>query len=241
MIRLLIVDDQDIVRQGLDTILRHEPGIEVAGVAANGQEAITQAETLRPDVVLMDLKMPLMNGIQATRTLSERLPQIRVLVLTTYDGDEWVFDAIKAGASGYLLKDAASEEIVAAIRGAVAGEVHLDPAIAGKVLAEFNRLTTNGPARLGPRPANGPAARSAARSDSQAQANELLLEPLTERELAILQEMVHGKTNKEIAETLFLAEGTVKNYVSAIIEKLQANDRTQAAILALKRGLARLE
>ena len=238
MIRVLIVDDQDIVRQGMDTILRHEPGIEVAGVAANGQEAITLAETLQPDVVLMDLKMPVMNGIQATRTLCEQFPKSRVLVLTTYDGDEWVFDAIRAGASGYLLKDAASEEIVAAIRGAVAGEVHLDPAIAGKVLAEFNRLTTSSPLRAAPRrPANGPAARSG----SPAEANELLLEPLTERELAILQEMVQGKTNKEIAETLFLAEGTVKNYVSAIIEKLQANDRTQAAILALKRGLARLE
>ena len=237
MIRVLIVDDQDIVRQGMDTILRHEPGIEVAGVAANGQEAITLVETLQPDVVLMDLKMPVMNGIQATRTLCEQFPKSRVLVLTTYDGDEWVFDAIRAGASGYLLKDAASEEIVAAIRGAVAGEVHLDPAIAGKVLAEFNRLTTSSPLRAAPRPANGPAARSG----SPAEANELLLEPLTERELAILQEMVQGKTNKEIAETLFLAEGTVKNYVSAIIEKLQANDRTQAAILALKRGLARLE
>ena len=237
MIRVLIVDDQDIVRQGMDTILRHEPGIEVAGVAANGQEAITLAETLQPDVVLMDLKMPVMNGIQATRTLCEQFPKSRVLVLTTYDGDEWVFDAIRAGASGYLLKDAASEEIVAAIRGAVAGEVHLDPAIAGKVLAEFNRLTTSSPLRAAPRPANGPAARSG----SPAEANELLLEPLTERELAILQEMVQGKTNREIAETLFLAEGTVKNYVSAIIEKLQANDRTQAAIMALKRGLARLE
>lgn len=237
MIRLLIVDDQDIVRQGLATILRHEPGIEVAGVAANGQEALAQAGALHPDVVLMDLKMPVMNGIQATRSLSERFPQCKVLVLSTYDGDEWVFDAIKAGASGYLLKDAASEEIVAAIRGVSAGEVHLDPAIAGKVLAEFNRLTTNSTARSGPRLANHPAAHPA----GQAEANELLLEPLTERELAILQEMVQGKTNKEIAETLFLAEGTVKNYVSAIIDKLQANDRTQAAIVALKRGLARLE
>ncbi len=237
MIRVLIVDDQDIVRQGMNTILSHEPGIEVAGVAANGQEAIAQVEALQPDVVLMDLKMPVMNGIQATRTLGKRYPRTRVLVLTTYDADEWVFDAIRAGASGYLLKDAASEEIVAAIRGVVAGEVHLDPAIAGKVLAEFNRLTTSSPVRSGPRLVNDPAAHSG----SPAEANELLLEPLTERELAILQEMVQGKTNKEIAETLFLAEGTVKNYVSAIIDKLQANDRTQAAILALKRGLARLE
>ncbi len=240
MIRVLIVDDQDIVRQGMDTILSHEPGIEVAGTAANGQEAITQVAALQPDVVLMDLKMPVMNGIQATRNLSEQHPHSKVLVLTTYDGDEWVFDAIKAGASGYLLKDAASEEIVAAIREASAGEVHLDPAIAGKVLAEFNRLTAGNSARAGANQRRPPATRPPQSTAGHDDAGPLL-EPLTERELAILQEMVQGKSNKEIAETLFLAEGTVKNYVSAIIEKLQANDRTQAAILALKRGLAHLD
>jgi two-component system NarL family response regulator len=163
-----------------------------------------------------------MNGVLATRTIVSRYPQTKVVVLTTYDTDEWVFDAIRAGASGYLLKDSTSKEIVQAIRGAVAGEVHIDPAIASKVLAEFNRLTQSRPAPAYPDEA-------------------LTMALLTERERTVLQEMAQGKSNREIAETLFLAEGTVKNYVSVIISKLQANDRTQAAILALKRGLATLE
>jgi DNA-binding NarL/FixJ family response regulator len=221
-IRVLITDDQDIVRQGLSVILSHQPGLEVAGLAANGREAVRLVGQVQPDVVLMDLKMPEMNGVLATRAIVSQYPQIKVVVLTTYDTDEWVFDAIRAGASGYLLKDSTSKEIVQAIRGAVAGEVHIDPAIAGKVLAEFNRLTQSRPAPAHPDEA-------------------LTMALLTERERTVLQEMAQGKSNREIAETLFLAEGTVKNYVSAIISKLQANDRTQAAILALKRGLATLE
>jgi DNA-binding NarL/FixJ family response regulator len=221
-IRVLIVDDQDIVRQGLSVILSHQPGLEVVGLAANGREAVQLVGQVQPDVALMDLKMPEMNGVLATRTIVSQYPQIKVVVLTTYDADEWVFDAICAGASGYLLKDSTSKEIVQAIRGTVAGEVHIDPAIAGKVLAEFNRLTQSRPAPAYPDEA-------------------LTMALLTERERTVLQEMAQGKSNREIAETLFLAEGTVKNYVSTIINKLQANDRTQAAILALKRGLATLE
>jgi DNA-binding NarL/FixJ family response regulator len=222
-IRVLIVDDQDIVRHGLGVILSHQPGIEVAGFAADGQEALDQVAVLRPDVLLMDLKMPRLNGIQATRLLAKRFPEVKVVVLTTYDGDEWVFDAIRAGASGYLLKDSEGEEIVAAVRGSVAGEVRIDPAVAGKVLQEFNRLA-------------GQPERLTASSSSR-----LPIEELTDRERLVLQELAQGKTNREIAESLHLAEGTVKNYVSSIIDKLQANDRTQAAILALKRGLATLE
>jgi len=221
-IRVLITDDQDIVRQGLSVILSHQPGLEVVGLAANGREAVRLVGQVQPDVALMDLKMPEMNGVLATRAIVSQYPQIKVVVLTTYDADEWVFDAIRAGASGYLLKDSTSKEIVQAILGAVAGEVHIDPAIAGKVLAEFNRLTQSRPAPAYPDEA-------------------LTMALLTERERTVLQEMAQGKSNREIAETLFLAEGTVKNYVSAIISKLQANDRTQAAILALKRGLATLE
>jgi DNA-binding NarL/FixJ family response regulator len=224
MTRVLIVDDQDIVRQGLGVILGHSPGIEVAGYAADGLEALQQVGALRPEVVLMDLKMPRLNGIQATARITREFPGVRVVVLTTYDEDEWLFDAIRAGASGYLLKDSDSQEIVDAVQRAVTGEVRLDPAVAGRVLQEFNRLA-------GKRPA------TASRQDPDLpQAEEL-----TERELAILQELAQGKSNREIAATLYLAEGTVKNYVSVIIEKLQANDRTHAAILALKRGLATLE
>lgn len=230
ILRVLIVDDQEVVRQGLAVILRQQADIQVVGSAANGQEAIDLAAKLTPDVVLMDLKMPVRNGIQATRAIVQALPTVKVVVLTTYDGDEWVFDAIRAGAGGYLLKDSDSAEIVGAVRGAAAGEVRLDPAIAGRVLGEFRRLSTFTPQ------AGGQGARQA----DDAAANEPLLSPLTEREAAVLQEMVRGKNNAQIAAELCLAEGTVKNYVSSIIGKLQANDRTQAAWLALKRGLARL-
>lgn len=224
-IRVLIVDDQDMVRQGLRVILKHEADLQVVGAAANGQQAVELTEQLSPNVVLMDLKMPMMNGIQATRAIIEKFPQTRVVVLTTFSADEWVFDALRAGACGYLLKDSDSADIVRAIRGAVNGEAMIDPSVAGHVLEEFNRLAANTPSM-----------------NFTAQAANLPpIEPLTERELAVLQHLANGKSNHEIAETLFLSEGTVKNYVSTIMSKLQANDRTQAAILALKRGLAKLE
>lgn len=227
-IRVLLVDDQAIVRQGLEVILASEPDLVVVGFATNGEEAVSRAAELQPDVVLMDLKMPRLNGIHATRRIIQQAPGVKVLALTTYDGDEWLFDALRAGACGYLLKDSDGDAIVAAIRGAVAGEVHLDPHVAGKVLQAFNQLSSAHPS-------------SAVSAVAAASADELFYESLSERELAILQELVQGKSNQEIAATLFLAEGTVKNYVSTIMAKLHANDRTQAAIVALKRGLARLE
>jgi len=226
MIRVLIVDDQDIVRRGLAVILQHQSGLEVAGFAADGVEALEQVASQHPDVALMDLKMPRLNGIHATRQITERFPSVKVVVLTTYDADEWVFDAIRAGACGYLLKDSDSETIVAAIRGAVNGEVRIDTAVAGKVLQEFRRLVPQQPAH---------------RPGSALPEAGMVLEPLTERELAILQRVAQGESNAAIAAALHLAEGTVKNYVSTIISKLQANDRTHAAVLALKRGLATLE
>jgi DNA-binding NarL/FixJ family response regulator len=226
MIRVLVVDDQDIVRHGLGVILAHQPGIEVVGYAADGIEALEQVASRAPDVALMDLKMPRLNGIHATRQIVDRYPEVKVVVLTTYDTDEWLFDAIRAGACGYLLKDSDSTEIVAAIRGAVVGETSIDPAVAGRVLQEFNRLAALSTAHAAP----GPSAQTP-----------LEMEPLTERERAILQRLAQGESNTQIAEALYLAEGTVKNYVSSIISKLQANDRTHAAVLALKRGLATLE
>ena len=228
-IRVLVTDDQAIVRQGLEVILASEPDLRVVGFAANGEEAVALTATLQPDVVLMDLKMPKLNGILATRRIMQRTPGVKVLVLTTYDGDEWLFDALRAGACGYLLKDSDGDAIVAAIRGAVAGEVHLDPHIAGKVLHEFNRL---GEPRTGT---------SVQQTTPPSPTAEPLYETLSERELSVLQELAQGKSNQEIAATLFLAEGTVKNYVSMIMAKLHANDRTQAAVYALKRGLAKLE
>ena len=227
MIKVLICDDQEIVRKGLSIILTHAEGIEVVGLAENGQEACQIAAERDPDVILMDLKMPLLNGVQATekisKTSADRSTQ-RILVLTTYDADEWVFDAIRAGASGYLLKDTDGDEILHAIRETAAGRAHLDSRIAGKVLQEFRRIESHPPAKT-PNKAADPS---------------LQFDSLTERERSILDQMSLGKTNGEIANTLFLAEGTVKNNVSQIIQKLHANTRTQAILNALRSGLVDL-
>ena len=219
-IRVLLVDDQQIVRQGLATILKYAPGIEVAGEAGNGQEAIALAHELEPDVVLMDIKMPRLGGIPATRQICAELPGIHVIILTTYDADDLVFEGIKAGARGYLLKDASGETLVEAIRGVMQGESRLDPGVARKMLAEFQRLASQPPAT----PAKEPA-------------EDLVFEPLTPREEEVLHLLVEGLSNKEIGARLHLTEGTVKNYVSAIIAKLQANDRTHAVVTAIRHGL----
>lgn len=224
-IRVLLVDDQEIVRQGLTTILKYAPGIEVSGCAGDGKEAVALARTLRPDVVLMDLKMPRLGGIPATRRICAELPDTQVIILTTYDTDDLVFEGIKAGAKGYLLKDAASETLVEAIRGVMRGESRIDPSVARKVLKEFQRLAAQAPAR---RPTLG----------SQ---DELIIESLTPREEDVLNLLVEGLSNKEIGARLHLTEGTIKNYVSNIIGKLQANDRTHAVVTALRRGLVDLK
>ena len=219
MIKVLICDDQEVVRKGLNIILSHSEGIDVVGLAEDGADAVEKVKADPPDVVLMDLKMPRLNGIHATRRITTALPTIKVIILTTFDGDEWVFDAIRAGASGYLLKDSSGEEIVTAVKDVVNGRNHLDPQIAGKILAEFTRLD---------------------KTPVTTQPDEPVLEPLTDRERSILQLMAQGQTNQEIAEALFLASGTVKNNVSNILGKLHANDRTQAVLTALRRGLVDL-
>ncbi len=219
MINVLICDDQEVVRKGLNIILSHSEGIAVTGLARDGEEALQMVKAQPPHVVLMDLKMPRLNGIHATRRICTAFPDVKVVILTTYDGDEWVFDAVRAGASGYLLKDASSEEIVAAIQDAANGRVRLDPHIAAKVLEAFNRLD---------------------HAPIQPQADDPAFETLTERELSILRLMAQGQTNQEIAAALFLAPGTVKNNVSSIINKLHTNDRTQAVLAALRRGIVDL-
>jgi DNA-binding NarL/FixJ family response regulator len=225
-IRVLLVDDQHIVRQGLATILKYSPGIEVAGEASDGQEAIALARETRPDVVLMDLKMPRMGGIPATRQICQEVPETHVIILTTYDSDDLVFEGIKAGARGYLLKDTSSERLVDAIQGVVRGESQIDPTVARKVLGEFRRLAAESSPAL------------ASRAGGDAMPGEI--EPLTPREEEVLHLLVEGLSNKEIGARLHLTEGTVKNYVSAIIAKLQANDRTHAVVTALRRGLVDL-
>jgi DNA-binding NarL/FixJ family response regulator len=223
VIRVLLVDDQEIIRRGLSTILRYATEIEVVGRAADGQEALVMARELRPDVVLMDVKMPRLGGIPATRRISEELPHTRVIILTTYDTDDLVFEGIKAGAKGYMLKDSSSETLLEAIRGVMRDESQLDPKVARKVLREFKRLTTEAAPRSRP-----------------AQEKDIIIESLTPREEDVLGLLVEGLSNREIGARLFLSEGTVKNHVSAIIGKLQANDRTHAVIRALRHGLVEL-
>ena len=231
-IRVLLVDDQQIVRQGLATILRYAEGIEVAGQAGDGQEGIALARELRPDVVLMDLKMPRLGGIPATRRICAELPGTHVIILTTYDTDNLVFEGIKAGAEGYLLKDASGETLVEAIRGVMRGESQIDPGVARKVLGEFQRLASQ--------PAASQPESSPARKPSAGEAVDGVIEALTPREEEVLHLLVEGLSNKEIGARLYLTEGTVKNYVSTIIAKLQANDRTHAVVTALRRGLVDL-
>ena len=212
-IRILLVDDQPLFREGLRTLLSVHHDFEVVAEAGNGEEAIRLARSLLPSVVLMDLQMPVLDGVAATRRLHEELPNIRVIVLTTFDDDEMVFDGLRAGAIGYLLKDAPSEKLAEAIHVAARGETFLQPSVAAKVVAEFARLTKRSTGTPGS-----------------------ITEPLSERELEILRLIGHGASNREIADALFLAEGTVKNYVTNILGKLEVRDRTQAALKAKDSG-----
>ena len=213
IIRLLICDDQDIVCEGLRAMFAPIAQIEVVGVAKNGIEAVELTGRLHPDLVLMDLKMPRMNGVQATKAIRENFPEVRVLVLTTYDADEWVLNAIRNGAAGYLLKDTPQEELVRAIINTAKGWNPIDPQVAGKIL---DRVTQQA---FMPSP------------------DQKLISQLSEREQEVLRLLASGLGNSEIAKTLFLSEGTVKNYVSVIFSKLGVTDRTQAAILAIRLGL----
>ena len=219
-ISILLVDDQTLFREGLYTILSVQPGLVVVGEAANGQEALTQAQALQPQVILMDLRMPVLDGVAATRQLRTVAPQSRVIVLTTFDEDEYVFEGLRAGAVGYLLKDVASDKLVEATRAAARGETFLQP-----LVAEFNRLS-NPSAHPAPKPTPRPGAGQNA-----------LVEPLSERELEILRLVATGASNREIANSLFISEGTVKNHLTSILGKLEARDRTQAVIKARDLGL----
>ena len=214
-VRIVIADDQSLFREGLRTLLSTRPEVDVVGEAANGADAIALVERLEPDVVLMDLRMPVMDGIQATARLRERWPTIPVLVLTTFDDDASLFGALRAGAAGYLLKDVSSETLMSAIGAATRGEAFLQSAVTGRVVAAFARLMESG---------GGPRA-------------EALVIPLSPREREIVALLGSGASNKEIADRLFLAEGTVKNHVTNILTKLDVRDRTQAAIRARQLGL----
>jgi len=212
-IRVLIVDDHVFVRKGIQALLATEEDIEVVGEAQDGQEAMELIKDLRPDVILLDLLMPKLDGIEVTRRVVTEDPQARILVLTSFVADDKVFPAIKAGALGYLLKDSEPEDLIRAIRQVYAGESSLSPLIARKVLQEI----------------------------SQPPDQDLTDEPLTEREVEILRHVAKGKSNREIADELVLSEATVRTHVSNILNKLHLASRTQATLYALRKGLAPLD
>jgi len=213
-IRLMIVDDQKLMREGLRTLLELEGGFEVVAEAGDGQAALDAYAELQPDVVLMDIRMPGMDGVEATRRLHEKWSNARVIILTTFNDDTYVFEALRVGALGYLLKDLSGHELANAVQTVANGGVLIDPSVARKVVAEFARLT--------------PSARPI---------NDGLPDPLTDRELDVLRLLAEGMSNREIGNKLSLTEGTVKNYVTNVLQKIGARDRTQAALRGRELGL----
>ena len=226
VIRVVIAEDQALVRRGVALLLSMEADMEVVGQASNGVQAVELAQLLHPDVMLMDLHMPLKGGVAATREITRAQPATQVLVLTTLDDDETVFEAVRAGAHAYLLKDAAEAELLETIRALKRGESRLTPQIARKVMDQFQRLASDAPAL---RPPGSPAAPSGI---------VFVAEALTDKEQKILELIAEGMSNRQIAQTIFLAEGTIKNYVSRIMEKLHANTRIELAILSRKQRRA---
>ena len=209
MINVVLVDDQHLIRQGLKTLLELEPDLEIVGEAENGREAVEMVEKLQPDVVLMDIRMPVMDGVAATREIKSRFAQTKILVLTTFDDDEYIKAALQYGAMGYLLKDTPSEELAVAIRAVYRGYTQLGPGIVKKLLTQFPPVTATQPSS--PPPSLG---------------------ELTKREKEVLRLIATGANNREIAQKLYISEGTVKNHVTNILNRLELRDRTQAAIFA---------
>ena len=219
-VRILIAEDQALVRRGTAVLLSMEPDMEVVGQACDGIEAVEMAKRLAPEIVLMDLHMPRLGGVAATREITRTLPGTQVLVLTTLDDDETVFEAVRAGAHGYLLKDVTEQELLETIRALRRGESRLTPQIARKVMDQFRRL-----AESSEYPPN---------ADGTAAKRECATETLSEKEEKILNLITEGMSNRQIAHVMFLAEGTVKNYVSRIMEKLHANTRTALAVISTR-------
>ncbi len=209
-IRILIVDDHTIVRDGLNTMLSRQDDFDVVGEAGNGVEAIEMARRMEPDVILMDLRMPKMSGVEAMRSIGAENPRIKTIILTTFDTDEYIFDAIEAGAKGYLLKDTSREDLFNAVRTVFRGESQIDPGVAAKLISRFQELS-----RLGP-------------------------DTLSEREVEVLQLIARGSSNRGIGRELLISESTVKTHVANIFQKLDVSHRTEAVTRALQRGIIRL-
>ena len=215
MIKVLIVDDQELIRQSLKVVLNVSPGIEVVDVAGSGKEALRSVAAHKPDVVLMDIRMPGMDGVEATKIIKERYPSIKVIVLTTFDDDEYVFGALQNGASGYLLKGSNVNELADAINIAYSGGAMINPNIASKMISQFSHL---------------------AKGSMQTQVDEQATADITKREWQIIRTVGQGMSNKEIAVELHLSEGTVRNVISTVLLKLNLRDRTQLAIWAVQTG-----
>lgn len=230
-VRVLVADDQQLMREGIASLLEIQDGIEVIGTAANGQEALEQALSLQPDVILMDVRMPIMDGVAATAHVRRQVPACKILMLTTFDDHEYVVEALRAGASGYLLKDIPASDLAQAIHAVQRGIYQLDPAVAARVVTSLAGLSSQGSRETAtamhrPPVANTPAAIGPIRNMG-----------MTEREIEVLRLIAQGATNREIAEQLVISEGTVKNHISNILSRLGLRDRTQAAIYARENGL----
>ncbi|MGD1912698.1 MAG: response regulator [Rivularia sp. (in: cyanobacteria)] len=209
MVRLLLVDDQEIIRQGIKSLLESQSDFEVVGIAGNGKQAISQVEALHPDMVLMDVRMPIMDGIAATKAIIKQFPKVKILILTTFDDDEYISEGMKYGAKGYLLKDTPLEPLANAIRLVNAGHTHLGPGLFEKIITGTHETAT----AKNPTPPHE-------------------LQEITPREKEVLCLIASGASNREIAEKLFISERTVKNHVTSILTRLNLRDRTQAAIFA---------
>lgn len=223
-IKVIIADDQSIIRDGLKLILEMEKDIEVIGLASNGDEAFCMIENVKPDVVLMDIRMPKCDGVIGTKKISEAYPDVKIIILTTFLEDEYIFEALKYGAKGYLLKDVKSDRLAESIRTVVNGGVLIDPAVAAKIVTGLQQESTG--------KANSEADRNEIEKRKQKQ--DFICEKLTTRETEIVKLIGKGKTNKELAKLLFISEGTVKNHITNILGKLDLRDRTQIALYASK-------
>jgi len=223
---VLLADDHDVVRQGFRLVLGTQPDLEVAGEASNGREALEQARRLRPDLVLMDVTMPVMDGLEATRLIKAEMPGVCVLVFTSHEEPEYLLEAIEAGAAGYVLKGAPVSRLVGAVRRAVGGESPLDQELSARLIRRLSEKTGEGEGRVETKPGGG---------------RELLAEPLTKRELEVLGLMAQGRTNPQIARELVIARPTAKTHVERVIRKLGVSDRTQAVVRAIDLGLVRTE